>query len=75
MYIYVNGIQVSSRNENRAMGTVNAYPLIMGSVRYNGISVGGSPPVVGYLNGLMDNVRIYNRALSQTEVINLYNSN
>jgi hypothetical protein len=60
--VYVNGV---SRNEVALSGQIetNNYPLTMG------FKVAGDN---SYLNGAIDDVRIYNRALTESEVWALY---
>jgi hypothetical protein len=56
--IFVNGVQASSRPQAGAM-TVGNQPL----------RIGGNQVFSGeFYNGLIDNVRVYNRALSATEL-------
>ena len=62
---YVNGIQVgtvSLSSMGSGSSTSNSYPLILGN------NVGSGYPFKGYI----DEVRIYNRALSQAEITQLY---
>ncbi len=57
--LYVNGILQSTKSATLSSTTQN---LVVG--RYQGGN---------YLNGTIDEVRIYNRALSPTEILGLYN--
>jgi hydrogenase maturation factor HypE len=57
MRIYVNGVQVGSRAQTGNMLTSNR------TLRIGGNSIWGE-----YFNGLIDDVRVYNRALSATEI-------
>jgi hypothetical protein len=57
LQLYVNGIQVSSKAMSGAIQT-NSSPL----------RIGGNSPYGEYFNGRIDEVRIYNRALSQAEI-------
>ena len=61
--IYINGIIQSSISTGNVFRNIvqNNYPLLIGT-RTPGNSY------VGYLNGQMDEVRIYNRALTQSEI-------
>lgn len=59
--IYVNGVQVFS--DSGSAGGANSEVL--------GIGIGGNG--FGYFKGLIDEVRIYNRALTAAEVAGLYN--
>jgi glucose/arabinose dehydrogenase/fibronectin type 3 domain-containing protein len=55
--LYVNGTQVST---NAKSGTLQQTT--------NPLSIGGNTPYGEYFGGLLDEVRVYNRALSATEV-------
>src|SRR5207302_6035669 len=46
-------------------------PIITGTPR---LLIGGSVPGPWYLNGLVDELSLYNRALSQTEIQSIYNA-
>jgi hypothetical protein len=66
--IYVDGVRkliISWTGSGGAVSTTQ--PVSLG--RYS-----GAPAGAGYFAGRMDSVRIYNRALNGTEVVNLYNS-
>ncbi len=56
---YIDGTQVASRSVTYSVGSSNAWR----------IGAHGSSPG-GFFDGLIDNVRVYNRALSATEVQN-----
>jgi hypothetical protein len=65
-HIFVNGVE---------------YPLIQSTGNYaswvtNQLNIGYRPytSIVGSFNGAIDDVRIYNRALSESEIKSLYNS-
>jgi len=62
MILYKNGIPIGSQ-AHTTPGTVSVNPSVFGWV-------GGNPtPVVGsYFNGLLDDVRVYDRSLDQTEI-------
>ncbi|MSU74458.1 LamG domain-containing protein [Candidatus Kaiserbacteria bacterium] len=61
--IYINGIEVPGAVEtDMTPNIIDASPVI------------GRLGVVRYFNGSIDDVRIYNRALSASEVTQLYNS-
>ncbi len=62
--IYIDGIKVATKTHiyGGLPVATNSSPLILGSV--NGIS--------NYFNGLIDEVRIYNRALSADEILQHY---
>jgi hypothetical protein len=55
--LYVNGVQVASRAQSGAIGTSS-----------NPLFIGGDSTYGQYFQGLIDEVRIYNRALSATEI-------
>lgn len=57
MRIYVNGVEVSSEPETMTITTSS-----------NPLSIGGNTPWGEYFDGLIDEVRVYNRALSQSEI-------
>jgi hypothetical protein len=57
MRVFVNGTQVATRTQTGAMATST------GALRIGGNSVWGE-----YFQGLIDEVRIYNRALTQAEI-------
>ena len=56
--LFVNGVQVRNRNQRPAPRSTTA-----GALRIGGNSVWGE-----YFKGLIDEVRIYNRALTVTEI-------
>lgn len=61
--IYLNGVMVGS-------GTGSCFP----SVNADRLMIGAGHPGNEYFNGLIDEVRVYNRALSSTEIAAVYNS-
>jgi len=62
--IYIDGILVDSQNSVQLGGT-NTAPLIFGCLNN----------YLGNFNGKIDDIAIYNRALTQSEITQLYNSN
>lgn len=63
-YIYINGVlNVTSAPGSTA--PVYSFPARIGSMFFNGFT----PPQYNGLNGKMDELRIYNRALSAAEII------
>jgi hypothetical protein len=70
--LYVNGQEVDSESENRDLGEVTG-PLCIGTVRYDGTSSHWFNETNDYFNGLIDDTRIYDRALSAAEILQLYN--
>ena len=65
--IYKNGSMVGSNSVYGEQST-NSYPCVVGTEIEGGW---GTPP---YFSGLIDDVRIYNRALSASEISALYNA-
>ena len=65
---YKDGAQLSSHAQTGEVGDASGISLLLGNVSSN-----GSPTASAYFNGQMDDVRIYNRALSADEVFKLYN--
>ncbi len=57
MRLYINGTQVASRAATGAIQTTNS-PLW----------IGGNSPYGEYFQGLIDEARVYNRALTQAEI-------
>ena len=55
--LYVNGTQVATKATTGAIQTTN-----------NPLWIGGNQPYGEYFNGLIDEVRVYSRALSQSEI-------
>jgi Concanavalin A-like lectin/glucanases superfamily len=55
--LYVNGTQVATRNQTGAVQTSS-----------NPLWIGGNQPYGEFFNGLIDEVRVYNRALNQGEI-------
>ena len=64
MKLYVNGLQE---------GTASLGTLWTGGDRWDVGTVTGSGSI-GYFDGTIDDVRLYNRALSAAEVQQLYNA-
>ncbi len=62
---YINGIE-------RASGSSGGSQTIDNTILYMGRNLDGSS--ANYFNGIIDGVRIYNRALSATEISNHYDS-
>lgn len=68
LVLYRDGVQVDQTDQT--ISTINniSEPVHIGAFRWN---VSG---IYRYMTGDMDEVRIYNRALTSTEVLNLYNA-
>lgn len=67
MEIFANGVKTHEAADTFSTFNANNYPLIIGWSEEN---IADHAP----LRGAMDNLRIYNRALSSSEVLSLYNS-
>lgn len=65
--LYVNGEHVDSNSESRHLGTGTG-PLCIGNVKYDGVSNSGANETNGQFNGIIDNVMIFDRALSWREI-------
>ncbi|MEV8513211.1 LamG-like jellyroll fold domain-containing protein [Dactylosporangium sp. NPDC051484] len=61
--LYVNGTQVATNPKSGALQQTS-----------NPLSIGGNTPYGEYFAGLLDDVRVYNRALSDTELQTIMNS-
>ena len=57
MRLYVNGVQVASRAQTGTIATST-----------NPLQIGGDSLYGQYFAGMIDEVRVYNRALSVTEI-------
>ena len=66
---YLDGVPKGNTSTSTVGNLDNNLPLFIAASR----DVGGAPPNL-YFGGLIDDVRIYNRALSATEITALYNS-
>ena len=64
--LYSNAVNIGSTNFSIKIRT-NQWPVTIGSV------VNFSDAYNGVFNGIMDDIRIYNRALSSDEILKLYN--
>lgn len=64
--IYINGTLDSSHYYTGGFSTNNGMPLCIGSANYQG-AAGGTP--YGFINGTIDDVIMYNRALTQSQII------
>ena len=60
-------------DNNKTEQTTGIYPQVTAATNQN-LRIGVMSHGYGFFNGLIDDVRIYNRALSSQEVTNLYNS-
>lgn len=68
--IYANGVLKNTATLGANAISSNAQPLNISK----GTNTGACPAGPGYVPGTYDDVRLYNRALSQSEIQNLYNS-
>ena len=66
LIVYVNGTQVAQVSSPAAIAYEAGDSFSVGTFA-------GSPPAGGHFNGKVDDVRVYNRALSASEVQYLYN--
>jgi len=66
--LFVDGNEVSS-STSQDIGVLDFRNLDHSN---SGVNIGRSPANADYLEGVLDEIRIYNRALSETEVNNLY---
>jgi hypothetical protein len=66
MCLYINGVLAAQTNTSGSIG-INSHGVGIGS----GNAAGGTD----YFKGYIDDVRIYNRALNQSEIQQLYNLN
>lgn len=66
--IYKNGIQQTASINGTGISSIfdSTTPVNIGSIFFGGIQT-------GFLNGLIDDVRLYDRPLTSTEVLNIYN--
>ncbi len=62
--IFLNGIEVYNGVTSPTNNTIDNLPLIIGK---------DAPGLIEYANGKIDDVGIWNRALSQQEITNMYN--
>ena len=65
---YLDGILMDERTLSRPFSYSNSQPLTLGMHYYSGVPSYWAYP----LNGVLDEVRIYNRALSESEIKSLY---
>ncbi|MEZ6083517.1 MAG: LamG domain-containing protein [Phycisphaerae bacterium] len=76
MKLYVNGTEVDSDSytgglDESSGGSGNTEPFVLGANTW-GSSVGTVTPLQNYYSGEIDEVRIYDDALSQSQITNLY---
>ena len=67
LYIYVDGVQKASNTGNRGIYAFNNYPLFIGA-RGQGTNASG------YFNGKIDEVAIWNTALTSTQIQSIYDA-
>ena len=65
MRLYLNGTQVGSTAKTGALNTSSSVP----------VSIGRNPDSYGYFSGALDDMRIYQRALSAAEIAALLSAN
>jgi len=75
MKLYVNGLIVSEKNIKHGVSLNNSFDILLGTY----LDQNGSRVVASWRKkvfaGFIDELRIYNRSLSSTEIIDLYNQN
>jgi hypothetical protein len=71
--LYVNGKLVDSQAENRTP-VDSETPLLIGKVSFKQGSVFCTVGDYSYLDGLMDEIAIFNRALSAAEIKAIYDA-
>ena len=75
---YVNGTSINTtvKTGNGNLNFLNASALIFGTMQFNVTpslgTAGGSQSWASYLPGAMDEIRIYNKALSSSDIKSLY---
>lgn len=69
--IYVNGVYKNQMNPPYTKDGTALYGIFIGATNWNN---GGVRDTKSYLNGYVDDVRLYNKALSDAEVLSLYQS-
>jgi hypothetical protein len=62
--LYINGTLVSAYDVQYSGGSLPAF---------GNVKIGGPTAIEGYTGGLIDDVRVYNRALTAAQVAALYN--
>lgn len=67
MQVYINGVLKGTIPDSYSQFTTNSYPLLIGSWSET------NPEYSPFFKGRMDEIRIYNRVLSQAEITSLYN--
>ncbi len=74
MKLFVDGVKVSEASETR---TIQNHPgaMCIGNDRHNCVNGGGWGEQPNYFKGVIDEVKIYGRALSESEVSQKYDAN
>ena len=70
LYGYLDGVEFDAGDQSSKIASSNSNMRLSNFEGYFNI---GPNETAGFLNGLMDDIRIYNRALSEAEVKALYN--
>ncbi len=70
LYLYVDGALAASESATSAFVFNNVHPLVLGRHCTNANGCGSFPY---YFNGWIDDVRLYARALTPTDIAELYN--
>jgi hypothetical protein len=71
--LYVNGVEVDSKPENRQLNDV-IKPLCIGNIKSDCITSSTDNKLNGYYNGIIDELKIWDNSLSASEILNEYNS-
>jgi hypothetical protein len=69
--LFVDGTEVAQVDESRQLGNEDT-PLCIGTVKFNGVSSDAFNETEAYFNGKIDDVHIYDIALSAEEIEQMY---
>ena len=67
MQVYINGVLKGTITDTYSNFTINNYPLLIGAWSET------NQEYTPFFKGKLDELRIYNRVLSQAEITSLYN--
>lgn len=73
--IYINGVLESNYISNYTQWNCSQYTYHIGGFNATSISCGGSLGISQVFNGQIDDIGVWNRALTQQEITDLYNGN
>ncbi|MBI5360467.1 MAG: DUF2341 domain-containing protein [Planctomycetes bacterium] len=76
-WYHIVGVRIGSNHYVYVNGALDGYASLAGSLNAetNPLSMGRLPNSVYYFNGVIDEARVYNRALSASEIAARYNGN